>query len=134
MDKTSKIYKNVKTDADKLFQSKTGIYKSAWIVREYKKRGGIFIEKKPNKRYGLQRWFDEIWVRVDKDGKIMKKDGKIVPCGRSDEEMDDNVKKGLCRPKKRITDDTPKTVSELGTVVLKDRYKRKSKSPNKTIT
>ena len=50
MDKTSEIYKNVKSEADKIFKSKTGIYKSAWIVREYKNRGGIFIEKKPSKR------------------------------------------------------------------------------------
>ncbi len=129
------VYKNVKNEADLKFQSKTGIYKSAWIVKEYKKRGGIFLENKPTKKEtGLKRWFEEEWVRVDKHGKIMKdKDGNNVQCGRSDEEMDKNVKKGLCRPSKRITKATPKTVKELGPNVLKDRYKRKKKNPNKTI-
>lgn len=134
MDKESKIYKTVKKEADTKFQSKTGIYKSAWIVKEYKKRGGIFKEKKPTKKQsGLKRWFEEEWVRVDKNGDIMKDKNENVPCGRNKEEMDDNVTKGLCRPSKRITKDTPKTVKELGPKVLKDRYKRKKKNPNKTI-
>lgn len=133
MDKTSKIYKEVKKEADNKFKAKTGIYKSAWIVREYKKRGGIFKGNKP-KNTGLKRWFKEEWVRVDpKTGKTMMKNGKRVPCGRSDKEMDKNVKKGLCRPYKRITKKTPKTVKELGSKKLKDRAKRKKKNPNKII-
>ena len=128
MDKDSKLYKKVKKEADEKFQAKTGIYKSAWIVREYKKRGGIFLEKKPKKSTGLQRWFREDWERVGKDGKSTGKS-----CGRSEEEMEDKVKKGLCRPVKRITKDTPKTVQELGTKELKNRYKRKKKNPNKKI-
>ena len=37
MDKESPIYIEVKKEADAKFNSPTGIYKSAWIVREYKK-------------------------------------------------------------------------------------------------
>ena len=128
MDKDSKIYKQVKKEADQKFQAKTGIYKSAWIVREYKKRGGVFKDDKPKKSLGLQRWFREDWERVGKDGKSTGK-----PCGRNQKEMEDKAKKGLCRPVKRVTKETPKTVKELGTKELKDRYKRKKKSPNKTI-
>jgi hypothetical protein len=127
MDKQSSIYKKVKKEADEKFKNH-GIYKSAWIVREYKERGGKFKEDKPSKKQGLQRWFNEEWVRIGKDGKPTKK-----PCGRSSEEMDKKVKKGLCRPVKRITKETPKTAKELGSKVLKDRYKRKKKNPNKTI-
>ena len=36
------LYGKVKSDADVKFLSKTSAYKSAWIVREYKKRGGRF--------------------------------------------------------------------------------------------
>lgn len=127
MDKQSSIYKKVKKEADEKFENH-GIYKSAWIVREYKKRGGIFKDDKPSKTKGLQRWFNEKWVRIGKDGKPTNK-----PCGRSSKEMDKNVKKGLCRPVKRVTKETPKTAKELGTKVLKDRVRRKKKNPNKTI-
>ena len=37
------LYKYVKSLADKKFESPTSIYKSSWIIREYKKRGGGFI-------------------------------------------------------------------------------------------
>ncbi len=127
MDKESSVYKQVKKDADAKFKS-DGIYKSSWIVREYKKRGGIFKGKKPSKKQGLQRWFDEDWMRIGKDGKATNK-----PCGRSQTEMKNNVKKGLCRPVKRITKDTPKTAKEMGPKKLKNRYQRKRKTPNKTI-
>ena len=132
MDKSSSVYKRVKRDADEKFKNH-GIYKSAWIVREYKKRGGIFKGQKPSENTGLQRWFKEDWVRIDKNGKAMKKADKIVPCGRSTKETQKNVKKGLCRPLKKITKDTPKTIKELGPKILKDRYKRKKKNPNKII-
>lgn len=127
MDKQSSIYKKIKKEADEKFKNH-GIYKSAWIVREYKERGGKFKGDKPSKNKGLQRWFKEDWVRIGKDGKPTNK-----PCGRSSEEMDKKENKGLCRPVKRITKETPKTAKELGPKVLKDRYKRKKKNPNKTI-
>lgn len=34
------LYNRVKKLADQKFQSKTGIYKSSWIVSNYKKLGG----------------------------------------------------------------------------------------------
>ena len=133
MDKNSKLYKEVKKDADRKFKSKTGIYKSAWIVREYRKRGGIFKGNKP-KNTGLKRWFKEEWIRVNsKTGKVMKKKGKRVPCGRSDKEMDNKIKKGLCRPYKRVTKKTPKTIKEIGPKEGKRRAKLKTKNPNKRI-
>ena len=133
MDKSSTIYKKVKKEANIKFKSKTGIYKSAWIVREYRKRGGIFKGKKPNKT-GLKRWFKEEWIRVDpKTGKTKIKNGKRLPCGRSSNEMGNKVKKGLCRPFKRITKNTPKTVKELGVKEMKRRANLKKKNPNKII-
>jgi len=133
MDKTSTIYKKVKKEADEKFKAPTSVYKSSWIVREYKERGGLFKDKEPSNKHGLKRWFKEEWVRVNKDGKIMKKNNTPVPCGRSDEEQDKNVKKGLCRPSKRIGKNTPKTIEELGPKILKNRYKRKKKTPDEII-
>ena len=68
---------------------------------------------------GLTRWFKENWVDV--------KTGK--PCGR---------KKGedraypACRPKKRVSSKTPKTVGEM-TKSEKERFKRE-KTGKKKIT
>ncbi len=68
---------------------------------------------------GLTRWFKENWVDV--------KTGK--PCGRSKGE-----KRGYpaCRPKKRVSSKTPKTVGEM-TASEKARFKRE-KTSSKKIT
>ena len=68
---------------------------------------------------GLTRWFKEKWVDV--------KTGK--PCGRSKGE-----KRGYpaCRPKKRVSSKTPKTVGEMS-AAEKARFKRE-KTGSKKIT
>ena len=68
---------------------------------------------------GLTRWFKEKWVDV--------KTGK--PCGRSKGE-----KRGYpaCRPSKRVSSKTPKTVGEM-TKSEKERFKRE-KTGKKKIT
>jgi hypothetical protein len=68
---------------------------------------------------GLTRWFKENWVDV--------KTGK--PCGRKKGE-----KRGYpaCRPKKRVSSKTPKTVGEM-TASEKARFKRE-KTSSKKIT
>ena len=68
---------------------------------------------------GLTRWFKENWVDV--------KTGK--PCGRSKGE-----KRGYpaCRPKKRVSSKTPKTVGEMS-AAEKARFKRE-KTSSKKIT
>lgn len=66
-------------------------------------------------RGGLGRWFAEEWVDI--------KTGK--PCGRSTGEK----RRGYpaCRPTKRVSTDTPKTVSELSKKE-KEKFKREKKS------
>ena len=68
---------------------------------------------------GLDRWFKENWVDV--------KTGK--PCGRQKGE-----KRGYpaCRPSKRVSSKTPKTVGEM-TKSEKERFKRE-KTGKKKIT
>ena len=73
----------------------------------------------PRAKGGLTRWFKENWVDV--------KTGK--PCGRSKGE-----KRGYpaCRPSKRVSSKTPKTVGEM-TASEKARFKRE-KTSSKKIT
>ena len=77
-------------------------------------------KSKPRKvKGGLTRWLEENWVDV--------KTGK--PCGRQKGE-----KRGYpaCRPSKRVSSKTPKTVGEM-TASEKARFKRE-KTGSKKIT
>lgn len=77
------------------------------------------IKKQGGNHGGLDRWFAEKWVDI--------KTGK--ECGRDKGEK----RKGYpaCRPSKRISEDTPKTASELSTME-KDKFKR-TKTSSKRI-
>jgi hypothetical protein len=48
------LYEDVKKMANTLFKSPTGIYRSLWIQREYKKRGGLYKTKKKSSK--IQQW------------------------------------------------------------------------------
>lgn len=67
---------------------------------------------------GLGRWFDEKWVDI--------KTGK--PCGRKAGEE----RKGYpaCRPSKRVSSKTPKTVGEMSSLE-KARFKREKTGPER---
>ena len=79
----------------------------------------LVLKKVARSSGGLTRWFKENWVDV--------KTGK--PCGRKKGE-----KRGYpaCRPKKRVSSKTPKTVGEM-TKSEKERFKRE-KTSSKKIT
>jgi len=101
--KNKSLYKKVIRDAKKKFKSPSGVYRSAWIVREYLKRGGKYdTSKKPSSKTGLKRWFKEGWVDISTKDHLS--------CGRPT-----GSKRGypVCRPSRRITSKTPKTVKEL---------------------
>ncbi len=105
------LYQQVKAEADVKFQSKTGIYKSSWIVREYKKRGGTYRGKRSAKS-GLLRWYREQWVDLNRP---ILKNGKVTgyePCGRPSLAVDTGLYP-LCRPLKKITKNTPVTLKQL---------------------
>ena len=101
-----------------------GLYestKSVEVLIEWRKNAPQKRKSSPNPRAkgGLTRWFKENWVDV--------KTGK--PCGRSKGE-----KRGYpaCRPSKRVSSKTPKTVGEM-TASEKARFKRE-KTSSKKIT
>lgn len=101
------LYARVKELANKKFTARTGVYRSAWIIRQYKKKGGTFQpQAKSSKAQGLLRWFREKWVDLRRP--LPNKSG-YEPCGRTK-----NTKQyPLCRPSKRITNKTPKTYREI---------------------
>lgn len=107
------LYASVKRSADAKFSAPTSAYKSAWIVREYKKRGGKYAGKSPAKTTGLKRWFREKWVNVSKKDK--------PACGRSSSRS----AYPLCRPTKRVTKNTPATVRELSAARIKKAIRKK---------
>jgi antibiotic biosynthesis monooxygenase (ABM) superfamily enzyme len=98
------LYAIVKKEASELFTSPTSVYRSAWIVRTYKLRGGRYEKSISNdKPTGLKRWFDEKWVDINRPGK---------PCGRPKT----NVQNGLyplCRPTIKVTDKTPRLLEDI---------------------
>jgi hypothetical protein len=101
--KNTRLYTSVKKDAKKKFKSYPSLYASSWIVREYKKRGGMYSGNKPNKDTGTSKWYTEQWVQVES----YLKTGKKTKCGSS-------VKlTKACRPLKRVNSKTPITISEL---------------------
>lgn len=112
------LYQTVKREANRKFLAPTGAYRSAWIVREYKKRGGRY---EGNRSKGLlKRWFDEKWVNVSSS-----QPRSVVPCGRS--RASTKGRYPVCRPSIRITRGTPRTVSELTKSQIRSAIRRKQK-------
>lgn len=109
-----KLYDKVTKHANEIFKSNRGIYRSAWIVKEYKRLNGKYLGPKPSTQDpGLKRWFKEQWIDLNQPIYSKGTQKHVIgykPCGRP------NVSKGeypLCRPLRRITKETPMTVSEL---------------------
>ena len=127
------LYNRVKAAAKRKFKVWPSAYASAWLVREYKKRGGKYKGKKSTSRSrrssnsGLQRWFKEKWINVCKLP-------KRVSCGRPKTSVS-NWKKTYpyCRPSRRVNKSTPKTAQELSKEEIRRRCRRKRKTPLKKI-
>ena len=85
---------------------KHSAYKSSLVVKEYKSKGGGYSGAKP-KNTGLKRWHKEDWKTQD---------GKKTYNGKKDK---------IFRPTKRITKDTPTTMSELSSARKKKAIAQK---------
>lgn len=124
----TKLYNYVKKLANEKFTSKSGIYRSSWIVREYKKRGGKYSGKK-NSSIGLKRWYKEEWIDLNRPIKNSK--GKTIgykPCGRPSAKKTKSIKKyPLCRPSKKINKKTPVTYHALSPQSIQKAKREKSK-------
>ena len=107
------LYQKVKELANKRFKSKTGVYKSSWIVREYKRRGGRYRGSVPRATSGLKRWYKERWVDLNRPIKNSK--GKVIgyeSCGRPSP-GNRSSRYPLCRPSNRVNSKTPRTYKQL---------------------
>ena len=112
------LYQKVKKEANRKFMAPTSAYKSGWIVREYKRRGGTYTGQRSKGL--LKRWFDEKWVDVTQPQGVVARG-----CGRSRAST-----KGMypvCRPSIRVTKGTPRTLKELSRLQILNAIKRKQK-------
>jgi hypothetical protein len=80
------LYNRIKREADKIYE-KPSAYKSGWIVKTYKSRGGAYEDD--NKPKNLGRWFKEDWGDIG---------GQDYP---------------VYRPTKRVSKETPLTADEI---------------------
>lgn len=94
------LYNKVKRKANKIYE-KPSAYKSGYIVKEYKRQGGRYLEDGAPKN--LKRWYEEQWIDVG---------NKSYP---------------VFRPTKRINKMTPLTVSEVSKTNLKKQIALKQK-------
>lgn len=118
------LYKKITEEAKQKFKVWPSAYASGWLVKEYKRRGGTYKKKKAQKSISpLARWYEEQWINVCQLP-------KIVPCGRSKSSWEDYP---YCRPRKRISPETPKTAEELSPTQIKERCKTKKKNPKSRI-
>lgn len=103
------LYNKVKDEADRIYK-KSSAYKSGWIVKTYKQRGGKYIND--DKPKNLQRWFLEDWGDIG---------GQEYP---------------VYRPFKRVSKLTPLTASEIDPIqakkqiALKQIYKGERNLPS----
>lgn len=97
------LYMQAKQKADMVYKSH-GLYKSAYIQKEYKRLGGRYKTDKTTRKKGINRWLDEKWISVIP----YITEGKVIQCGS----LNNNLI--ACRPLNRISkEDTPVTINEL---------------------
>ena len=133
----TKLYQRVKAEADRIYLTPSA-YKSGWIVKTYKERGGHYrqeAKKAGPKTPNLTRWFKEQWVDLNR--KITTKDGKTqyAPCGRKKAALKSTSADPypLCRPSKHVNAKTPRTPEDLTTFIINKAKKEKQKALNKKI-
>ena len=121
------LYNKVKKEAKNKFRVWPSAYASGWLVKEYKRRGGKYSEKKPGKSHGLERWFNEKWINICRSPPTV--------CGRPKTNLNNWKKKyPYCRPSIRISKSTTKIASELSKKEIYRRCKTKQKSPLKRVS
>jgi len=131
-----RLYARIKAEADRLFLSPTSAYKSGWIVKTYKERGGTYETLAPAadapsaqtgqlKNTGLKRWFKEKWVDLNRPNG----DGTYAECGR-----DVASRRGtfpLCRPSRHINRGSPRTPDEIPREAVEKAKKAKQRVKDK---
>ena len=132
------LYAKVKAEANRIYMTHSA-YKSGWIVKTYKERGGLYaptVEKTNKntnvKNTGLTRWFKEKWVDITRPLPSTSKNGttKYATCGRKETSTGRGTYP-LCRPSKQINVLSPKTPDELTPQAINKAKKDKQRIKNK---
>ena len=117
------LYARVKREADAIYATPSA-YKSGWIVKTYKSRGGQY--EGGDRSHALARWFQEKWVDLNR----RRSDGSYASCGR---QRASGGPYPLCRPSRRISSQTPATVEELSRKSLRQARRRKERAPGRHV-
>ena len=121
-----KLYEAVKREAKRRFQRWPSAYGSAWLVKEYARRGGTFEEERRGpKRDGVHRWMKEQWIQVLP---ALESPPRIVACG------DPRRSGKACRPLRRISPRTPPTLGEVVARHGKDKVRSLARRKSKTMS
>ena len=118
--KNKRLYDNIVQEAKNKFNVWPSAYASGWVVKEYKRRGGVYTGNKKNT--SLRRWYDEQWI----DACVWP---KRQTCGRTSNDRN----YPYCRPSKRINSKTPVTIQELSTADRKKLCSIKRQYPLKRM-
>ena len=122
------LYEAVKKEAKRKFAVWPSAYASGWLVKTYKARGGTYTTPlstppKNATQAPLQRWFDEEWVDVCH----YLETGTWKACGRPKSASQEYP---YCRPSKRVSPRTPKTVDEMERKEMETRCAKKRRDPS----
>lgn len=107
-----------------------GIYASSRLTKEYKKRGGRYVNDKQyknekNELTGLNRWYKQEWINICES----EPPKKIVKCGRQNIEN----KYPVCRPYKRVSEKTPTTWEQMDHNEISRICNQKRRDPLKIL-
>ena len=118
-----KLYNSIKQKIKNRVAVWPSAYASGQLVMEYKRAGGRYAGEKEGTALG--RWYKEDWRNVCKK----TKKGDYVKCGRKKSTMRNYP---YCRPRVRVTVDTPMRIRELGSRRIKTMCKKKRASMRKS--
>jgi hypothetical protein len=104
-----KIYKKI---------PKHSLYRSALIQKEYKKKGGEYIDTEHNNKLNIPLWFNQKWISINDYVR-----GDIVECGNNTAEQYNEYP--LCRPLE--------IVNKISNNDLKRMIAEKNKLKNKPL-
>jgi len=120
--KDMKLYNRIKKEIyDK--NPKHSLYRSAMVVKEYKRQGGEYIDSLDDKK-GIPKWFNENWLSANDYLR-----GKEVPCGANNAEKYGEYP--LCYAEERLKKFSKEELREL---IDKKTELGKKHLPTKEIT
>ena len=123
------LYLKIKNKLKKSVKSWPSAYGSGLLVKKYKEAGGKYKGKKSRKNTGLQRWFAEKWIDVCAYPKIKK-------CGRPKGTYSSSTYQRdypYCRPLRKVTSKSPKTVKSLSKSRRKTLCEKKKRNSRKKM-